>query len=175
MQYELPNSHELTPQPTPPARIRPTSPDDVPALKVLIDAVGLFPADMLDEMLADYFTNPDSSDRWLTDDDNGPVGIAYYAPERLTDGTYNLYLIAIHPDRQGQGRGAALLRYVEQALRTRHERLLLIETSGLPDFEYQRAFYRRCGYVEEARIRNFYQAGEDKVIFYKELAGRTST
>ena len=149
--------------------IRPTLPADVPALKALIDALDLFPGEMLDDMMADYFTNPDSSDAWLTDDDNGPVGVAYYAPERLTEGTWNLYLIAIHADRQGQGRGAAIMQYVEQALRARGERLLLVETSGLPGYAYQRAFYRRCGYTEEARIRDFYQAGEDKVVFWKSL------
>lgn len=75
----------------------------------------------------------------------------------------------IHPDRQGQGGGAALLRYVEHQLRQRGERILLVETSGLPDFEYQRTFYRGCGYGEEARIRDFYKAGEDKVVFWKAL------
>lgn len=149
--------------------IRPTTTADVPALKALIDALDLFPGEMLDDMMADYFTSPDSRDCWLTDDDKGAVGVAYYAPERLTDGTWNLYLIAIQADRQGQGRGAAMMRYVEHDLRTRGERLLLVETSGLPGYEYQRAFYRRCGYTEEARIRDFYQAGEDKVVFWKAL------
>ena len=137
--------------------------DSAPALKALIGVLGLFPGEMLDDMMADYFSQSDSNHFWLTD--NGPVGVAYYSPERLTDGTWNLYLIAIQSDRQGQGRGKAMMRYVEQTLRTRGERLLLVETSGLPDFEYQRAFYQRCGYTEEARIRDFYQAGEDKVVF----------
>ncbi|RIV24007.1 N-acetyltransferase [Fibrisoma montanum] len=151
--------------------IRPAVPDDVPALKALIDAVELFPSEMLDAMMADYFDKgPDSDHYWLTDDDEGPVGVAYYAPERLTEGTWNLYLIAIHPDRQGQGRGAALLRYVEDTLAARGERILLVETSGIPEFDYQRAFYRKCGYDEEARIRDFYKAGDDKVIFRKALS-----
>lgn len=152
------------------ATIRPATRADVPALRSIIDAVGLFPSELLDAMMADYFANQSGSGHvWLTDDDNGPVGMAYYAPERLTEGTWNLYLIAIHSDRQRQGRGAALLRYVENALRAQGERILLVETSGLPDFEYQRAFYRLCGYEEEARIRDFYQTGEDKVIFRKTL------
>lgn len=149
--------------------IRPATSADVPALKALIDALGLFPGEMLESMMADYFTNPQSCDCWLTDEDTGPVGVAYYAPERLTNGTWNLYLIAIQADQQGQGRGAALMRYVEADLQARSERLLLVETSGLPSYDYQRAFYRRCGYTEEARIRDFYQAGEDKVVFWKAL------
>jgi ribosomal protein S18 acetylase RimI-like enzyme len=79
-------------------------------------------------------------------------------------------MIAVRPDRQRQGRGAALLRHVEQALAARDGRLLLVETSGLASFERTRAFYRKCGYDEEARIRDFYKAGEDKVVFRKALA-----
>ncbi|MEM9508310.1 MAG: GNAT family N-acetyltransferase, partial [Cyanobacteria bacterium P01_E01_bin.35] len=30
-------------------------------------------------------------------------------------------------------------------------------------------FYRKCGYEQEAQIREFYQAGEDKIIFRKSL------
>jgi GNAT superfamily N-acetyltransferase len=60
-------------------------------------------------MLTDHFSSEtDSQDLWLTDDDDGLVGIAYVAPERMTEGTWNLYLLAVHPDRQRQGRGAAL-------------------------------------------------------------------
>jgi ribosomal protein S18 acetylase RimI-like enzyme len=48
-------------------------------------------------------------------------------------------------------------------------RVLLVETSGTPDFERTRAFYRKCGYEEEARIRDFYQAGADKIVYRKAL------
>lgn len=152
------------------ASIRPVVPGDVPALKALIEAAGLFPSDMLDDMLAPYFEQGRAGPQvWLTDDDGGPVAVAYYAPERMTEGTWNLYLIAVHPDHQSRGRGSALLRHVEAALAARGERVLLVETSGLPEFERTRAFYRGNGYGEEARIRDFYQAGEDKVIFRKAL------
>jgi ribosomal protein S18 acetylase RimI-like enzyme len=149
--------------------IRPVTPDDTAALKAVIDANGLFPSDMLDDMMSGYFDGVASDDFWLTDDDDGPCAVAYYAPERMTAGTWNLHLIAVHPDRQAKGRGAALLRHVEQALAARGERLLLVETSGLPSYERTRAFYRKCGYEEEARIRDFYRAGEDKVVFRKAL------
>jgi GNAT superfamily N-acetyltransferase len=87
----------------------------------------------------------------------------------MTDRTWNLQLIAIHPNHQGQGRGAKLLRYVEQALTARGGRMLLVETSGLPDFERTRTFYAKCGYEEEACIRDFYAVNDDKVVFRKVL------
>jgi ribosomal protein S18 acetylase RimI-like enzyme len=156
--------------------IRPTTPDDTTALIALAGAIGLFQPNQLEElgeMLADYFGgNSDSDHFWLTDDDDGPVGVAYCEPEPMTDQTWNLQLIAIRPDRQGQGRGAALLRYVEQTLTARGGRVLLVETSGLASFDRTRAFYRKCAYEEEARIRDFYKAGDDKIVYRKALAAQ---
>jgi ribosomal protein S18 acetylase RimI-like enzyme len=153
--------------------IRLTIPDDTPALITLAEASGLFDstqADELAQMLAQYFDdNGNSRELWITDDDNGPIGVAYVAPERMTEGTWNLYLIAIHPDCQRQGRGKALLKHVEQMLANRGERVLLVETSGTEDFEYVRTFYSKSGFTEEARIRNFYAAGVDKIVYLKLL------
>jgi ribosomal protein S18 acetylase RimI-like enzyme len=151
--------------------IRPTTPADTNALMALAAASGLFEPSQtaeLAEMLGQHFAG-DSPDFWLTDEDQEPVGVAYVAPERMTEGTWNLYLIAVHPDRQRQGRGKKLLEYVEQLLIDRGERVLLVETAGTEDFEYVRAFYRKSGYTEEARIRDFYMAGVDKVIYLKFL------
>ena len=155
--------------------IRSTTPDDMIALIALADAAGLFQPDQLEslgEMLSDYFGSNSDDHLWITDDDNGAVGVAYCEMERMTDRTWNLQLIAIRPDCQGQGRGATLLRYVEQTLTVRGGRVLLVETSGLPDFERTRAFYRKCGYDEEARIRDFYKAGDDKIVYRKALTAQ---
>jgi len=153
--------------------IRLTTPNDTTALLALTEATGLFESNQIEElaqMLNQHFSDEaDSQGIWLTDYDNEPVGVAYVAPERMTDGTWNLYLIAIHPDHQKQGRGAALLQYVEQMLTERGERVLLVETSGTDDFEYVRVFYRNNGYEEEARIRDFYTDGVDKIVFRKLL------
>jgi ribosomal protein S18 acetylase RimI-like enzyme len=153
--------------------IRPTTPEDATALLAVATASGLFEPSQTDElaqMLDQHFQATDSPDCWLTDDDDSPMGVAYAAPERMTEGTWNLYLIAVHPDRQRQGRGKALLAHVEQLLTARGERVLLVETSGTEDFEYVRKFYRHSGYEEEARIRDFYAEGVDKIVFRKQLS-----
>jgi len=153
--------------------IRLTTPDDVTDLLILAEASGLFEPSQTEElvqMLDQHFNGEtENQDLWFTDDDNGVVGVAYVAPERMTEGTWNLYLIIIHPEYQRQGRGFALLRHVEQVLASRGERVLLVETSSLESFEYVRSFYRKSGYDEEARIREFYKAGDDKIIFRKAL------
>ncbi len=154
--------------------IRPITPNDKQAIMAIAEAIGLFSSQELEEfgsMLTEYFDGNMDSDRfWITYDNGSPVGVAYYAPEPYTQGTWNLYFIAVHPNNQGQGYGARLLHYVEQMLAERGERVLLVETSGLSNFERTRAFYQKQGYEEEARIREFYKAGDDKVIFRKVLA-----
>ena len=75
----------------------------------------------------------------------------------------------MRPDYQGQGRGAALLRHVEEKLSLQGERLLLVETSGVDSFERTRRFYQGCGYEPEARIRDYYAPGDEKIIFRKVL------
>lgn len=87
----------------------------------------------------------------------------------MTDGTSNLLLIAVHPEQQGHGIGQALMRDAEVTLATHGQRVLLVETSGLPEFERTRDFYQRLGYTHEARIRDYYAAGEDKIVYWKAL------
>lgn len=125
---------------------------------------------MLDGMIAAYFAaDAACQELWFTLHDEQPIGVAYRAPERMTSGTWNLYLIAVHPSRQSCGHGAAFMSHIEALLAQRGERVLLVETSGLPEFERTRAFYLRNGYTREAVIRDFYNAGEDKIVFHKAL------
>lgn len=179
----------MSDRPTPPATsdasIRPVVADDLPALRAVIDATGLFPSELLPEMLAPYLEGRAADDLWFTvvAPDNAPdsvpdareplLAVAYVAPERYTDGTWNLYLIAVHAAWQSRGTGARLLRHVEDAVRARGARVLLVETSGLPTFARTRAFYHANGYAEEARIRAFYAEGEDKVVFWKAVGDAT--
>ena len=148
---------------------RPVTPDDLPALKAIISATDLFPADMLDDMIAGFLSGQEPYSRWMTDTATPPRLVAYCAPEPMTEGTHNLYLIAVHPDAQGAGLGARFLAYLEEALADAGTRILLVETSGTAEFTRTREFYDKNGYEREARIRDFYQSGDDKIIFRKAL------
>lgn len=45
----------------------------------------------------------------------------------------------------------------------------MIETSALPAFARARAFYLACGYDEEARVRDYFENGDDMVLLRKTL------
>ncbi len=149
--------------------IRPTNETDFDALIALATASGLFEPDQTD-MLSGMLRSPEVNDVWFTDENGDiPVGVAYMAPEKMTDGTWNLYWIAVDPDHQRQGRGKAILEHVQNWLVKKQQRILLVETAGVDDFDYVRKFYADNGFEAEARIRDFYEAGVDKVVFRKSL------
>jgi len=97
------------------------------------------------------------------------LGYACYGPRALTDGTYDLYWIAVDPNARGGGVGKKLLAAAEEGMRALGGRLVIVETSGLLEYESTRAFYRATEYLQEATLKDFYAAGDDLVIFTKHL------
>ena len=148
---------------------------DAAAVHALSDEAGLSDGSDDRSVLAPM----DDEHTWIVlEDDAGAVaGAAYYGPESHSDRVWNLYFLAVTKQLQGGGSGSSLVAHVEADLRRRGAnaaKLLLIETSGVESFEPTRAFYRKHGYVEEARIREYYGPGDDKVVFWKRLDGRGS-
>ena len=149
--------------------IRNTSVADTAAIAIIAETTDMFPGSMLGEMIAGYLDGT-KADVWLTAcSAEEPVAFAFCEPERLTNGTWNLLAIGVRPDFQGKGIGARLIGRLEAELRQSGHRILLVDTSGTPDFARTRTFYRSNGFEEHARIREFYDVGTDKVVFWKHL------
>lgn len=150
--------------------IRKVRQDDIVALKEVLDTIELFPSEMLNDMIADYWNNPDSKSHWFTAVKNDkPVSLGYCAPEMMAQGTYNLYAIGVKAELQGKGIGKQMMGYIESKLKEQGQRILIVETSGTADFAATRQFYINIGYNQEAVIRDFWEEGDDKVIFWKKL------
>ncbi len=149
--------------------IKPTTNDDIPALQIVLDQTELFPSEMLPDMLAPALAG-ETEAFWLTCHlDGTAVGICYTVPEAFAPGTWNMLALAVKPDVQGKGLGTAMVEAAEQQLKAKRQRLLIVDTSGTDAFAQTRRFYTRNGYEEEARIRDFWAEGDDKVIFRKVL------
>jgi len=97
------------------------------------------------------------------------LGYVCYGPTPLTQGVYDLYWIAVDASAQGKGFGRHLIAYVEEDVRRRGGRMLLIETSSQDSYAGTTRFYEKNGYKEIARVRNFYRIGDDKLILSKDL------
>ena len=156
--------------------IRTVTPADAATVVAVAIAAELFSvedAGIVEQLMADYFARAYANGHACAldvDDTSGePFGVAYWEPATATDRTWYLTMIGVRADQHRRGRGTALLRHVEDRLRSGGQRLLLVETSGTPAFDRARAFYRSCAYDEEARVRDYYEPGDDMVLFRKRL------
>ena len=150
--------------------IRRVARKDIKGLREVLDSIELFPSEMLEDMISDYFDNPETEDIWFTKIQNEkPVSIGFCAPERLTEGTYNLHAIGVKNNLQGNGIGGDMMEYIEDYLKSKSHRILIVETSSDPEFRLTRKFYSKRNYTQEATVREFWKEGDDKVIFWKKL------
>ncbi len=151
-------------------KIRPVVKSDINHLKIVVDSSELFPSEYLDEMIADYFNNPETQDLWFTCiEKDKPVAIGYCVPEKLTDGTYNVLAIGVNKDFQRQGIAREMMNYIEQFLKKCDGRILIVETSTDDAQIGARVFYENIGYKNIATIKDFWKDGEDKIVFWKRI------
>lgn len=87
----------------------------------------------------------------------------------LTEGTYDLYWIAVDPEYHGKGIGKRLLQFAEQLVKETGGRLIVAETSSTEKYRSTRVFYQHSGYSEVTRIKDYYRNGDDLVIYGKYL------
>ena len=155
--------------------IRSANISDRPAVEAIAQAIGFEPAEVETVLLSfnqAFAKNAPSDSIWLVDDDCGIQGLAYTEQERMTEGTHNLLLLAVHPSQQRRGRGTELIKQIECAVAKNGGRILLVETMAIEEFTHVRQLYERLGFRKEAQIQDFYADGYDKVIFWKTVAKR---
>ena len=126
------------------------------------------------ELVDEWLTRPEKGDYIVhvvesTSTPETVTGYVCYGPAPLTDGVYDLYWIAVDPRHQGQGYGQVLLRWVENEVKRKQGRMLLIETSSKDSYGPTLRFYERSGYEEISRIKDFYRIEDDKLVFCKRL------
>ena len=158
--------------------VRPVCEADEKAVLRVLSASELFSSDELPglmDVIKGHFAvtghaNEEDGGVLVVEAAGGIAAVAYYAPERMTQGTWNLYMLVVDPEQRRHRFGTMLIDAVERTL-LRRAHLLLVETIDLPAFLAARSLYLRSGFTLEARVRDFYKPGEDKLIFRK-LVGR---
>ena len=155
-------------------RIRPMTGDDKAALMgILRDISEFLPAEVVvaEEVLDAYLADGQASGYHVMVAEVGSsvVGYVCYGPVPLTEGTWDIYWLAVAPKRQGQGIGSALLARAEDGARAANGRLALIETSSKPEYEKTRRFHRSRGYEVVCRIADFYAPNDDRLVLQKRL------
>jgi ribosomal protein S18 acetylase RimI-like enzyme len=105
----------------------------------------------------------------LADDDAVIQGYICYGKTPVTDSTFDFYWLAVSPEAQGKGYGRFLISFVQERVKEARGTMLVLETSSLESYSRTLRIYVESGYQIVARIKNFYRAGDDKIILTKEL------
>ena len=61
------------------------------------------------------------------------------------------------------------MNFIEQKLKKIGARVLIVETSSDDAQIGARNLYQKLGYIQEAVIRDFWNEGEDKIVYWKKL------
>ena len=105
----------------------------------------------------------------MVDDQDQAIGYICYGPTPMTQGTFDLYWIAVDPDFQEQGVGSKLLSFLEEVVKAEGGRLILADTSTIPHYEKTQKFYLKNGFQEVARVLDYYHPGNDRITFCRRL------
>jgi ribosomal protein S18 acetylase RimI-like enzyme len=153
--------------------VRPLKRQDRERVLDIVQATEMFTPDEIffaREQVDIYLEQPHQRDYFLVvseDGKDGVVGYMSYGPTPLTEGTYDLYWMAVAPSAQGRGFGRELVVWLEKRVAEAGGRLILIETSSQPKYEKTRKFYLGLGYREASRIPDFYKVGDGRITYVK--------
>lgn len=153
--------------------LRPMCEQDAGAIDRILKQTGMFTdaeIDVANELIDIFLHKPDQKDYVIAvtveaTAEGVPLGYVCFGPTPATEATFDLYWIAVDPARQGQGIGRVLLQHAEHECVSRGGRLMIIETSSKVMYLPTQKFYERNGYAVEARIRDFYAPGDDRLIY----------
>jgi ribosomal protein S18 acetylase RimI-like enzyme len=155
-------------------KIRSMTPDDKPVVMSLLQTLPEFkPSEVIvaEEVINAYLADPSGSGYRIrvAEADSVIAGYVCLGPAPMTEGTWDIYWIAVATGKQRQGIGSALITSAQDDIKRAQGRLVVVETSSQPEYEKTRRFYLSQGYQVACRIPDFYAPGDDKLILTKEL------
>ncbi len=105
----------------------------------------------------------------MVDDQDLAVGYICSGPTPMTQGTFDLYWIAVDPEFQERGVGSRLIGFLEERVKSRGGRMILADTSTVPQYEKTQRFYSKNGFQVVAKIADYYHPGNDRISFCRRL------
>jgi acetoin utilization deacetylase AcuC-like enzyme/GNAT superfamily N-acetyltransferase len=149
-------------------------PEDVGRVRSLAASTGMFSTaevDIASELVTERLTRGTRSGYHFVLAERGTRLVAYacYGLIEGTQGSFDLYWIVVAPEEQGRGLGTHAYARAEAAMRKAGAKQIYVDTSTSDRYAGTRGFYQRMGFIEEARLPEFYGPGDGKVIYVKSL------
>lgn len=133
-----------------------------------------FEIDVAEDIVKEYLASGEASGyHFIFAEVNGEtVGYTCYGDIPCTKNSYDIYWIGVHENQRGKGIGGQLLLETEKKIDELGGNGIYIETSGKEKYIPTRNFYLKYNYLIEAQIKDFYDYGDDKVLFVKRLRSK---
>jgi ribosomal protein S18 acetylase RimI-like enzyme len=103
------------------------------------------------------------------DSDRNLAGFICFGPIPMTERCYDLYWLKVDEASSRKGVGGRLLRFMEQFVARKGGRRIYVETSSTAPYRAARSLYEKHGYQLVCSLKDFYQEGDHKMIFMKEI------
>jgi len=150
-------------------------PGDPARIRCLVQATGFFTdaeIQVAEELAQERLSKGCASGYYfvMMDREDRLVGYTCYGPIACTLSSYDIYWIAVDPERQGEGWGRRLLIETERLIKESGGTRIYVETSQRGQYNGTRAFYEHMDYRREAVVPNFYAPEDGKVIYCKVVA-----
>lgn len=149
-------------------------PEDPFNIKEIVSSTGFFRDDEIQvavELAEEWLAKGEASsyEFIFVDVDGKPVAYSCYGLIPCTLHSYDLYWIATHQNYKNRGIGRMLLRETEKAIQKDGGIGIYVETSSRDQYTPTRAFYEKNGYLVKAIYEDFYDRGDDKVVYIKKV------
>ncbi len=147
---------------------------DVERIREIVESTGFFyshETDIALELIVERLKYGISSEYYFVfaEAEGKTVAYACYGPISISKTSFDLYWIVTHNDYRGMGIGKKLLEQTCREAALMGCNILIAETSGLDHYLPTRAFYENNGFTLEARLKDFYAFGDDKLFYTRRL------
>jgi len=147
---------------------------DISSIGRMVEETGFFRPDEVEiavELAEDKLQKGDSSAyRFLIAETDGEI-VAYACFGQIPCSllSWDLYWIVTKAGLQGKGIGTTILRMAEKEIAGAGGKHVIIETSSKELYASTQSFYHINGYHLHTRFPDFYDYGDDKLVFVKTL------
>ena len=147
---------------------------DIQRIREIVESTGFFydfETDVAVELVEERLRDGESTGYHFVFAEVDGVTAAYscFGHIEMTKSCFDLYWIVTHHDFRGKGVGKKLLDKTYEEARKMGCKIIIAETSGREHYAPTRAFYVSAGYTLEATIKDYYDDGDDKLMYTKRI------
>lgn len=148
--------------------------NDLASVREIIESTGFFHSYEIDiaiELVEEKLNKGTEStyNFIFAENDGKAIGYTCFGNIPCTLYSYDLYWIAVHNNYRSLGLGKILMDKTEEAIKKIGGKGIYIETSSQEKYKPTQKFYDKCNCELIARFKDFYDDGDDKLVYKKTL------